>query len=62
MENAITAIQATGGGAVFSTVDSAGLAHQLPREKLVWMLRTMCETRYFEEKAEDWKTRTCCCR
>src|SRR3989304_5082815 len=57
MENAITAIQATGGGAVFRTVDSASLAHQLPLEKLVWMLRRMCETRYFEEKAEELYTR-----
>lgn len=57
MKNAITAIEATGGGAVFRNVDSAGLAHQLPREKLVWMLRTMCETRYFEEKAEELYTR-----
>ena len=57
MENVTTVIQATGGGAVFRTVDSAALAHQLPREKLVWMLRTMCETRYFEAKAEELYTR-----
>jgi TPP-dependent pyruvate/acetoin dehydrogenase alpha subunit len=25
----------------------------LPQEKLAWMLQKMCETRYFEEKAED---------
>jgi TPP-dependent pyruvate/acetoin dehydrogenase alpha subunit len=33
--------------------DIAGLLHELPREKLAWMLEKMCETRYFEEKAED---------
>jgi acetoin:2,6-dichlorophenolindophenol oxidoreductase subunit alpha len=53
----MTAIAPTGGGASLRTVDSAALAHQLPREKLVWMLRTMCETRYFEEKAEELYTR-----
>src|SRR5512139_1017548 len=34
-------------------VDSASLVHSLPREKLTWMLLNMCETRYFEEKAEE---------
>jgi len=29
------------------------LLTELPREKLAWMLRRMCEIRYFEEKAED---------
>ncbi len=29
------------------------LLHELPREKLGWMLQRMCEIRYFEEKAED---------
>jgi len=29
------------------------LLHELPREKLAWMLQRMCEIRYFEEKAED---------
>ena len=33
--------------------DIAGLLDELPREKLAWMLERMCETRYFEEKAED---------
>ena len=29
------------------------LLHELPHEKLAWMLQRMCEIRYFEEKAED---------
>jgi TPP-dependent pyruvate/acetoin dehydrogenase alpha subunit len=29
------------------------LLQELPREKLAWMLERMCETRYFEEKAEE---------
>jgi pyruvate dehydrogenase E1 component alpha subunit len=29
------------------------LLDKLPGEKLAWMLRKMCEIRYFEEKAED---------
>ena len=29
------------------------LLSELPRDKLAWMLQKMCETRYFEEKAED---------
>lgn len=29
------------------------LLTELPREKLAWMLQKMCETRYFEEKAEE---------
>src|SRR5512135_3571789 len=32
---------------------SQHLLHELPREKLAWMLQRMCEIRYFEEKAED---------
>src|SRR5678815_2542046 len=32
---------------------SQRLLHELPREKLAWMLQRMCEIRYFEEKAED---------
>jgi pyruvate dehydrogenase E1 component alpha subunit len=32
---------------------SAGLINELPKEKLAWMLQKMCETRYFEEKAEE---------
>ncbi len=35
------------------TTDSTGLLDELPKEKLAWMLQKMCETRYFEEKAED---------
>lgn len=31
--------------------------HTLPHEKLYWMLQRMCETRYFEEKAEELYTR-----
>jgi TPP-dependent pyruvate/acetoin dehydrogenase alpha subunit len=33
--------------------NSSTLLEELPREKLAWMLQKMCETRYFEEKAED---------
>lgn len=36
-----------------STDGSQRLLHELPREKLAWMLQRMCEIRYFEEKAED---------
>lgn len=32
---------------------SQRLVHELPQEKLAWMLQRMCEIRYFEEKAED---------
>lgn len=35
------------------TTNSANLVKELPRDKLAWMLEKMCETRYFEEKAED---------
>ena len=37
--------------------DPESLVKTLPREKLAWMLARMCETRYFEEKAEDLYTR-----
>ncbi|HBG75168.1 MAG TPA: hypothetical protein DEP80_06290 [Anaerolineae bacterium] len=57
MENASIAVPPSGGGAFLRTVDSASLSHQLPHEKLAWMLRKMCETRYFEEKAEELYTR-----
>ena len=33
------------------------LVHTLVCEKLAWMLQKMCETRYFEEKAEELYTR-----
>ena len=33
--------------------DSTGLLNELPKEKLAYMLQKMCETRYFEEKAEE---------
>lgn len=33
------------------------LVQTLPRAKLEWMLQKMCETRYFEEKAEELYTR-----
>ncbi len=36
-----------------TSLASAGLLNELPREKLAWMLQKMCETRYFEEKAEE---------
>lgn len=36
-----------------STTGSERLLHELPREKLAWMLQRMCEIRYFEEKAEE---------
>jgi len=35
------------------TKDSTSLLEELPKEKLAWMLQKMCETRYFEEKAEE---------
>jgi Pyruvate/2-oxoglutarate dehydrogenase complex, dehydrogenase (E1) component, eukaryotic type, alpha subunit len=35
------------------STSSNRLLHELPREKLAWMLQRMCEIRYFEEKAED---------
>ena len=35
------------------STDSANLVKELPRDKLAWMLARMCETRYFEEKAEE---------
>jgi len=38
-------------------LDSSVLVKQLPHEKLAWMLQKMCETRYFEEKAEELYTR-----
>jgi len=34
-------------------VTSTGLLDELPKDKLAWMLQKMCETRYFEEKAEE---------
>jgi pyruvate dehydrogenase E1 component alpha subunit len=42
---------------MIKTVDSASSIKDLPSEKLVWMLQKMCETRYFEEKAEELYTR-----
>ena len=39
------------------TVDSAASIKELPGEKLAWMLQKMCETRHFEEKAEELYTR-----
>ena len=36
-----------------SSTDSQQLLKQLPRKKLAWMLQKMCETRHFEEKAEE---------
>ena len=57
MKKTSRAVPTTGEGTFLRTVDSASLAHQLPHEKLVWMLRRMCETRYFEEKAEELYTR-----
>lgn len=36
-----------------ASVDVQSLLKDLPPEKLIWMLQTMCEIRYFEEKAED---------
>jgi len=38
-------------------IDSGVMAKQLPIEKLAWMLEKMCQTRYFEEKAEELYTR-----
>jgi TPP-dependent pyruvate/acetoin dehydrogenase alpha subunit len=34
-------------------LDSSVFVEQLPHEKLAWMLEKMCQTRYFEEKAEE---------
>lgn len=34
-------------------VGSRRLLTELPRARLAWMLQKMCETRYFEEKAEE---------
>jgi TPP-dependent pyruvate/acetoin dehydrogenase alpha subunit len=42
---------------MLKTIDSASVIKELPREKLIWMLQKMCETRYFEEKAEELYTR-----
>ena len=42
---------------ILKSVDSATLIKELPGEKLAWMLQKMCETRYFEEKAEELYTR-----
>jgi pyruvate dehydrogenase E1 component alpha subunit len=39
------------------TIEAASLVYTLPREKLIWMLQKMCETRFFEEKAEELYTR-----
>jgi TPP-dependent pyruvate/acetoin dehydrogenase alpha subunit len=40
-------------GLSLAVADSSQLVNELPREKLAWMLQKMCETRYFEEKAEE---------
>jgi pyruvate dehydrogenase E1 component alpha subunit len=42
---------------MLKSVDSATLIKELSGEKLAWMLQKMCETRYFEEKAEELYTR-----
>ena len=42
---------------MIKSVDSATLIKEIPGEKLAWMLQKMCETRYFEEKAEELYTR-----
>jgi pyruvate dehydrogenase E1 component alpha subunit len=42
---------------MLKTVDSASVIKELPGDKLAWMLQKMCETRYFEEKAEELYTR-----
>lgn len=39
------------------SLDAASLVYSMPLEKLAWMLQKMCETRYFEEKAEELYTR-----
>jgi pyruvate dehydrogenase E1 component alpha subunit len=44
-------------GLSLAVADSRRLLHELPREKLAWMLQKMCEIRYFEEKAEELYTR-----
>ena len=35
------------------TDERRDLLEELGQEKLAWMLQKMCETRYFEEKAEE---------
>jgi len=52
MENVMTVLTSTKTKKV-PTPGSNRLVHELPREKLAWMLQRMCEIRYFEEKAED---------
>lgn len=45
---------------LYPAVIAAGsqrLLGELPRDRLAWMLETMCEIRYFEEKAEELYTR-----
>jgi pyruvate dehydrogenase E1 component alpha subunit len=44
---------AVGNALMEGACGSDSLIHTLPREKLVWMLQKMCETRHFEEKAEE---------
>ena len=51
MENAMTVLTPEANNV--STTGSQRLLHELPHEKLTWMLQRMCEIRYFEEKAED---------
>lgn len=46
-------IQTDISGSSNGTQPSETFVHTLPREKLAWMLQKMCETRYFEEKAEE---------
>jgi pyruvate dehydrogenase E1 component alpha subunit len=36
-----------------AAVNTDDVLAELPHEKLAWMLQKMCETRYFEEKAEE---------
>jgi pyruvate dehydrogenase E1 component alpha subunit len=47
----------TGDLSLTAIYDSHIFVKQLPKEKLGWMLEKMCQTRYFEEKAEELYTR-----
>ena len=53
--NEVTAVTKgdVGVGPSLAVADSDRLLEELSREKLAWMLRKMCESRYFEEKAEE---------
>lgn len=53
----VSALNQVGGFGQTAILDSSVLVKQLPHQKLAWMLEKMCQTRYFEEKAEELYTR-----